>query len=198
LLDFHGYHEFIPDLTIDHGVDLNSVPEPLFPTGPDLNTHRSSGWSIETHVPHVDKDPIDSHKVFKALEGWTICAHHPLMKDGDVTSIHTLLLEQFDCFAKELSDLQPGYTRPVGSFKLVPPGANISIPSTVQVRPPRRRSPLEDQVMNEANQPLLDVGFIEECPNPAMMSRCNAAPVHHSPPSSERVNATEMHIMHAK
>jgi hypothetical protein len=26
LLDFHGYHEFILDLTNDHGVDLNSVP----------------------------------------------------------------------------------------------------------------------------------------------------------------------------
>jgi hypothetical protein len=32
------------------------------------------------------------------------------MKDGDVASIHALLLEQLECFAKERSDLQPGYT----------------------------------------------------------------------------------------
>ncbi|GAX84090.1 hypothetical protein CEUSTIGMA_g11514.t1 [Chlamydomonas eustigma] len=164
--------DLFQELNNEPDVDLSSVPEPLFPLGSTLTGPGSPGWSIETHVPHGDKDPVDSQKVFKAPEGWTICAHHPLMVDGDVASIHALMLEQQGCFAKELSDLHPGYTGPVGAFKLVPSGANITVPSTVQVRPPRRRSPLEDQVMDEANLPLLDVGFIEECPNPVMSHEC--------------------------
>ncbi|GAX81153.1 hypothetical protein CEUSTIGMA_g8586.t1 [Chlamydomonas eustigma] len=148
--------DLIQELNNEPDADLSSVPGPLFPLGSTPTGPGSPGWSIETHVPHGDKDPVDSQKVFKAPEGWTICAHHPLMVDGDVTSIHALMLEQQGYFAKELSDLQPGYTGgPVGAFKLVPPGANITVPSTVQVRPPRRRSPLEDQVMDEANLPLL-------------------------------------------
>ncbi|GAX86464.1 hypothetical protein CEUSTIGMA_g13874.t1 [Chlamydomonas eustigma] len=164
--------DLFQELNNEPDADLSSVPEPLFPLGSTPTGPGSPGWSIETHVPHGDKDPVDSQKVFKAPEGWTICAHHPLMVDGDVASIHALMLEQQGCFAKELSDLHPGYTGPVGAFKLVPSGTNIIVPSTVQVRPPRRRSPLEDQVMDEANLPLLDVGFIEECPNPVMSHEC--------------------------
>ncbi|GAX74744.1 hypothetical protein CEUSTIGMA_g2191.t1 [Chlamydomonas eustigma] len=124
------------ELNNEPDADLSSVPEPLFPLGSTPTGPGSPGWSIETHVPHGDKDPVDSQKVFKASEGWTICAHHPLMVDGDVASIHALML---------------------GNSK---------------VRPPRRRSPLEDQVLDEANLPLLDVGFIEECPNPVMSHEC--------------------------
>ncbi|GAX81110.1 hypothetical protein CEUSTIGMA_g8544.t1 [Chlamydomonas eustigma] len=134
--------------------------EPSMEAGPSTDTGHPP-WTVDAYVPDGAPDVISDGKVFKADQGWTICDHHPLMIHADVTRLHELLLQHVTCFASKLSDLQPGYSGPEGPFALTPPGVEMQVPASSKLRQPRRRSPIEEQVMDEHNQPLADAGFIE-------------------------------------
>ncbi|GAX86473.1 hypothetical protein CEUSTIGMA_g13882.t1, partial [Chlamydomonas eustigma] len=134
--------------------------EPSMEAGPSTDPGHPP-WTVDAYVPEGAPDVISDGKVFKADQGWTICDHHPLMIHADVTRLHEMLLQHVTCFASKLSDLQPGYSGPEGPFTLTPPGVEMQVPASSKLRQPRRRSPIEEQVMDEHNQPLADAGFIE-------------------------------------
>ncbi|GAX73351.1 hypothetical protein CEUSTIGMA_g804.t1 [Chlamydomonas eustigma] len=108
--------DLIQELNNEPDADLSYVPEPLFPLGSAPTGLGSPSWSIEIHVPNGDKDPVDSQKVFKAPEGWTICAHHPLMVDAAHARV---FIDDVLIFTKDLETHLKVVAKLFATFKLV-------------------------------------------------------------------------------
>ncbi|GAX86477.1 hypothetical protein CEUSTIGMA_g13886.t1 [Chlamydomonas eustigma] len=124
-----------------------------------LNYLPGTTWSMDALIPDRDKDPIEPGHHFKTPEGWTI-GSHPDMTVTDRQHVHTLILNHKSAFAYALSDLS-GYTGPEPEFMLGAPGESVVLPPGNHIHPPRSRSPLEEQVIDEHMTPLRDAGFIE-------------------------------------
>ncbi|GAX86401.1 hypothetical protein CEUSTIGMA_g13811.t1 [Chlamydomonas eustigma] len=124
-----------------------------------LNYLPGSTWSMDALIPDRDKDPIEPGHHFKTPEGWTI-GSHPDMTVTDRQIVHALILQHKSAFAYALSDLS-GYTGPEPEFMLGAPGESVVLPPGNHIHPPRSRSPLEEQVIDEHMTPLRDAGFIE-------------------------------------
>ena len=114
--------------------------------------------------PYTPDGPIDGFYLpgdVKTEEGWTMGAHR-LVTAAQRAEAQELLKRCKGAFAYQLEDLREGFKGE--KFGITPPGQDfVNLPTVSRIKPPRRRSPMEDAVQDEHMQPLADIGFIVEC-----------------------------------